>query len=71
MNSTLAQFARQQIKTKLILCTDQEKHSFKLMYSHKNLDMPIDDVVDGMLDEKLDWALSQVERTIAKRANYA
>lgn len=40
--------------------------TFKRMYSHKNLELPINEVVDNMPDDKLDWALSQVENSLAK-----
>ncbi len=36
------------------------------MYSHKNPDRPIDEVVDKMPAERLDWAMTQVQNSIAK-----
>ena len=39
---------------------------FKRMYAKGNLDMNINDVVDNMPEEKLDWAMQQVERTLSK-----
>jgi hypothetical protein len=36
------------------------------MYSNDNLEMDINDVVDKMDEEKLDWAMQQVERTLNK-----
>jgi len=44
---------------------DKGCHSlFKRMYSHDNLERDINEVVDRIPDNKLDNALSQVERTI-------
>ena len=36
---------------------------FKKMYSHTDLDAPIDTVVDNLEDGQVDWALSQVKNT--------
>lgn len=72
MNKTLEAFARQQLKDTLAKCTEGNRHVFKLMYSRKtddsaaDLDKPIDAVVDAMPIAKLDWAMEQVERTLAK-----
>jgi hypothetical protein len=68
MNETLSQYARQQLKLGLSQCTEQQQMLFKRMYSHKDLEKPIDDVVDAMPDDKLDWAMQQVERTLERAA---
>lgn len=65
MNKTLEKFAREQLKAGLKQCTDAQNLVFKHMYSHKNLDRPLDDVVDAIPVEKLDWAMQQIERTVA------
>jgi hypothetical protein len=39
---------------------------FKKMYCHKNLELPINDVVDQMADDKIDWAFTQTEKTVNK-----
>ena len=36
------------------------------MYSHKDLDKDINEVVDQIPDEKLDWAMQQIQRTLDK-----
>lgn len=36
------------------------------MYSHGHLDADINDVVDSMPDDKLDWAMQQVEESLKK-----
>ena len=66
MNNTVEQFTREEIKTGLKLLPDNWVLMFKRMYSHKNLDADINDVIDSMPSEKLDWALSQVENSISK-----
>ena len=67
MNNTIQDFARNKLKEDLAKCTEAECLMFKRMYSHKNLELPINDVVDNMAAEKIDWAMQQVERTLAKR----
>jgi len=57
MNNKLSQFAREELKQGLQKCTDPEKHVFKRLYSHDNLELPINEVVDNMPDEELDWAM--------------
>ena len=66
MNNTISAFARQQIKDGLHQLTEKQQLLFKRMYSHEDLDKPIDDVVDDMPDSKLDWALQQVENSLKK-----
>jgi hypothetical protein len=66
MNDKIQQFARQELKDGLAQCTDAQQFMFKRMYSHGNLDLDIDQVVDNMPEEKLDWAMQQVQRTLGK-----
>lgn len=68
MNSQLESYARQTLKESLGKCTQEQQMLFKRMYSHKNLDVSIGDAVDSMVEENLDWAMQQVERTLAKNA---
>lgn len=67
MNETLKAAAKKILKDLLADCTESQHLVFKRLYSHKNLELPINDVVDQMPDDKLDWAITQVERTISKR----
>jgi ATP-dependent Zn protease len=67
MNQQLQDFARQSLKDGLAQLPEENQMFFKRMYSHKNLDAPIAQVVDSMPPEKLDWAMEQVRRTIEKR----
>ncbi len=81
MNDALKAFARQTLKDGLARCTGGQQVVFKLMYSeptdprHRTSEVvarikaaDIEDVVDGIPDEKLDWAMEQVEATLAKAA---
>lgn len=67
MNNNLQNYARSTLKEWLKECTPDQQHIFRRMYSHKNLEKPIDEVVDEIPEEKLDWAMQQVERTIKKK----
>ena len=61
------EFVRQSLKDMLEQCTDSQVLLFKRMYSHKNLEASISEVVDKMPDDKIEWAVCQVENTLAKR----
>ena len=66
MNKQLQDFARAELKKGLAQLPEGLQLFFKRMYSHKNLDIDINSVVDGMPFEKLDWAMEQVRRSIEK-----
>lgn len=67
MNKIAERVAKNALKKGLAACTDGEQHMFKRMYAHGNLDMDINDVVDSMDEDKLECAMGQVERTLAKK----
>lgn len=50
----------------LVCCEEPQQALFKKMYSHGNLDFNVDQVVTNMEASKLDWAIKQCERTLAK-----
>ncbi len=66
-NQTLINIAKSILKELLSQCTEEEQLQFKRMYSNNHLDMPINEVVDKMNIENIDWAISQCERTIEKK----
>lgn len=68
MNEQIESFARNTLKQGLMECTEGQQLLFKRMYAHGNLEMPINDVVDSMETEKLDWAMQQVQRTLDKNS---
>ncbi len=67
MNNELQEFARATIKAGLAKLPEDHHMLFKRMYSHTDLEAAINDVVDAMDAEKLDWAMQQVERSVAKQ----
>ena len=66
MNEKLIKFARDDLKKGLAQCTEAQQLMFKRMYAGGNLELSINDVVDQMSVDKLDWAMEQVDRTLAK-----
>jgi hypothetical protein len=64
MNEELQKFARNTIKEGLALLPSSHQLIFKRMYSHKNLDADINHVVDIMPEDRLDWAMQQVKRSV-------
>lgn len=65
MNNKLSQFARDQLKQGLKNCTKREVLMFKRMYGKSESE--IDKVVNNIPDEKLDWAMQQIEKTLKNR----
>lgn len=57
---------REKIKLGLTYCTDLQQHTFKRMYSSKELDENINEVVDAIKEKNINWALTQVENTLKK-----
>lgn len=66
MNDKLETFARNELKEGLSKLPEKSQRLFKQMYANGNLEMDINDCVDSMPSDKLDWAMQQVERTINK-----
>ena len=74
MNDTLKTYARSQILNGLQKLPDSWQERFKLMYGRNGgkrsvedtKAMTIEEVVQEMPDEKLDWALSQIENSLKK-----
>ena len=64
MNKQLQKFARDTIKKGLSQLPAGNQTVFKRMYANNNIDMSINEVVDKMPEDKLDWAMQQVERSI-------
>lgn len=65
MNTALQTFARTMLKTGLAECSKDQQEMFKRIYAD-DLDLHIDVVVDRMPENKLDWAMQQIENTIRK-----
>jgi hypothetical protein len=76
MNKHLLEFSRNWLITNLNLLPPHCNKTFKLMYGRLNgkrsvedaILMPIEDVIMEIPEEKLDWAMQQVENSIQKIA---
>lgn len=73
MNNVLSSYARNQLKTDIAKCTEEEQDLFKRMYalptnllSCDKLKLSTDSIIDKMSDDELDWVMQQVERTLEK-----
>lgn len=64
MNESLQNHARKELKDGLSKLPENHQNMFKRMYSSVNTS--INDVVDSMDEDKLDWAMQQVQRSIDK-----
>jgi len=69
MNKTLNSAAKDILKRLLSECTEGQQIMFKRMYCHKNLELPINEAVDQIDENKIDWAITQTEKTIEKNHN--
>ncbi len=63
----MQKFARSTLLEGLNQLTKDHRRLFKRMYSHKNLEAPIEEVVANMPGDKLDWAMQQVQRTLEEK----
>lgn len=72
MSDTLKEFARTKILEGLNDLPETWQEKFKLMYGrqggHRSVEdavaMSLEDIVKEMPEEKLDWAMQQIERSI-------
>lgn len=76
MNDALKAYAQENLRDGLAKLPSDWQDKFKLMYARDNgrrsvedaLAMPIDDVLSEIPDEKLDWAMQQVQNSLNKIA---
>lgn len=66
MNIQLQKLARDILKNGLAKCTTRQRIVFRKMYASGNTSIPMKQVIDEMPAKKLDWAIQQVEATLAK-----
>ena len=66
MNERLANEGRKILKELLSKLNEDNHLLFKRMYTPMNLDQSINDAVDKMEDNRIDWAISQCENTLKK-----
>lgn len=67
MNKTVDTFIRGEIREGLARLEKSHIHLFKRMYARGDMDKDITDVINEMPQEKLEWALTQVENSLKKR----
>jgi len=67
-NEALLKQAKKLLIEGLLQCTEAQQHRFKRMYSHKNLNLSIEEAVDKMDPNKIDWAYTQIEKTLEKNS---
>lgn len=65
-NKTIINITKNMIKELLLECSDEQQLMFKRMYCSKNLELSISDAVEQMSNDKIDFALTQIERTLEK-----
>jgi hypothetical protein len=76
MNEKLQNYAREELRTGLAQLPETWQRTFKLMYGRDNgkrsveaaIALSIDDVVSSVPEDKLDWAMQQVENSLQKLA---
>ena len=68
MNATVRAFITRRLRLLLDQCSLMELSVFERMYSPRKLGRPLDEVIADIPVDKLDWALTQVENTVAKKA---
>lgn len=66
MNKIISKECRKILKELLHLCTQEQQLIFRKMYSQDDIELSINNVVDKLDDEKLDWAIEQCESTLEK-----
>ena len=66
MNKKLADFMRNEIKKGLSRCTQQQQYMFRRCFSHNNLELPLNDIVDNIPEDNLNVADGLVKRTLEK-----
>lgn len=66
MNKYLEEKGRAYLKEALAECTQGQQLMFKRMYAKGDLSLEINEVVDKMDVNKIDWAMQQVDRTLNK-----
>jgi len=65
-NETIIKMSKKLLTDLLLTCTEPQQLLFKKMYCHKNMDYSIPDAVEQMDVDKIDHAMTQVEKTIEK-----
>ena len=67
MNKNALKFYKKEILEGLEKLPEDCQMKFKRMYSHSNLNKELKDIINDMPEDKLDWALTQVNNSINKK----
>lgn len=67
MNKTLEKAGKEILLNLLLQCSIREQQMFNRMYAHDKIEQSVDITVKELPSQKLDWAITQVENTIAKK----
>ena len=62
----MQEFARNNIKVGLANLPEKWQMRFKQMYLPDNLNADVNDIVDATPEEKLDWAMQQIQNSLEK-----
>ena len=68
MNNNLQDLVRSEILEGLQKLPAAWQLIFKRMYSHENLDAPLDQIVNNIPEERLNWAMQQIINSLNKVA---
>lgn len=68
MNNRIIKFCKDYLKENISKCSERQQLIFKRMYANKKLDLDIDLVIDKIPDDKLSWAMEQIDNTILKNS---
>jgi hypothetical protein len=69
-NKTLIAAGRKILKDLLPKCTEAEQHMFKRFYSNDDLARSVEEAIDNMDPDRIDWAITQVENALSKSENH-
>ena len=66
MNDILQNFARQWLKDNIKKLPTGWEMKFKRIYAYDNIMTPINVIIDEIHQDRLDWAMQQVQNSIEK-----
>lgn len=66
MHEIMLNAGKNYLKELIVQCTDSQQLFFNRMYSHKNLEKNVLEVIDDMPEERISHAINQCEATLKK-----
>lgn len=70
MDRNFKEVVRESLTIGVYLLTDDQKALFRKMYGHGMGDATFEEIIARIPGDKLDWALRQVVRTIARNLKH-